>query len=176
MAFGPRARLALIVGVLVAIGVSIFFAVRSDSSQPGGEVALTGTWAITRIDVGPSQQVTVPDGYNAGFSWRAADQTEIPGPGGRPTSVQSGPGFDLWDEDGDTSCTYTREGNTLMLTDALTFGAPLVNPSPLDTAISSAIGHAFTSNKTNKITVANPSHGGMSLTLGEVMFHLIKKN
>jgi hypothetical protein len=183
MGSGPRAHRravtvpgALIAGVLIAIGVLVILIVRGEGSRSAGEVTLSGTWAITRVDVGPSRQVTVPDGYYAGFSWRDAYETEVPGPDGEPTSVKFGSGFDLWDKDGDTSCTYTREGNTLTLTEALAGDAPLVNPSSLDTAISSAIDRAVTSNRTNKITVANTSDGGMSVTFGEVVFHLIKRN
>jgi hypothetical protein len=159
---------ALIAGALVAIGITVLIAAHGEGTKSGEIPPLIGSWTITRIDVGSAQQVTVPAGH-ASIDWYPPSETDIPGPDGQPTHVRADAELDIVD----VSCTYTRDGNTLTLTEAL---APLVvpvNPSALDLAISHAVDHGFATDKSNTATLASTSGGGVSLTLGDVVCHLI---
>jgi hypothetical protein len=67
-------------------------------------------------------------------------------------------------------------GNTLAVIQCLSTLAPEVDQSPLDRAVSGAVEHAFKTNKTNRIAIAGAPDSGLTVTLGDVVFHLARNN
>ena len=157
----------------MAIGVSSLLRVHNDDKTRGGDIPLTGRWAVIRIDLGSSQHITVPAGYNAGFCWQAAHWEQTVGQDASPVTVWAKDSIGAWNEDGSYDCTYKRDGNTLTLSNHLAAGAPKGDPTALDRAVSDAFEHAFGN---NRMSVARTADNGLSVTLGDVVFSLVRES
>jgi hypothetical protein len=161
----------IVAAAMVAVGVSVLVRLPGVDTKAANEVSVFGSWAITGIDVARSQHVTVPVGYNSGFSWQPAHRAEAPRRDGGTTYVWMLDSLDVWDQDGNVGCFYTRTGDVITLYHCLAASAPQVNPTPRDQAISNAIGHAL---ENMRMTVANTADGGLSVRLRDTVFCLTR--
>jgi hypothetical protein len=128
-----RRMAAVVGGVIVAaavvtIGASVLMRLPGGDTKAASEVSVIGSWAITGIDVGRSQHVMVPVGYNSGFSWQPAHRARTIGRDGGSVYVWALESFDAWDQDGDAGCSYTRAGDVITLSRCAAASAPAGEP------------------------------------------------